>query len=1347
MGNSNSTQIDVLLITALKDELDVIREAESDWQPEKDSTGFPYYIRRDIDNSGNEFVIAAARPIDMGGDFASNLATRLVNELKPFCLAMAGICAGWRDEVFLGDVIIAERVFRYDIGKLKAFLKGKEKTEEVFHDIRTYNLNPLWVQKAQDFPSDWIEKINKKNPRPKSYNYQELWLLYKLDEFEIVRGKYPLKLEKEEREKHCPNWPKVLKRLENKELIKINEELKLTDKGKKFISQVKIRNPDGIPPDPEKPKSHVAPMGTGSKVVEDPELFPTISRYMRKVRAVEMEAAAIGTVAEIENVESCIIVKGVSDYGDHDKDDQFRNYAIEGSYRFLMEFLKENLQKKRKHVPFILPIKDIPSFTGREDKLKNLKELLLEQNGKKYCSIVGLTGSGGIGKSALASHFAKLYKTSFPDGIIGLRVDGKNINTIAREFARSVGIEIKQDDVRDASTIMQEVFRHRQALLIFDNAEDSSIKSLLPGGDSCAVIVTTRDRGLPASMYIPLASRIDLPVLSFDEASILLEKLISKSRVQAERESAERIIRLVGNLPLALEIVGATLNIKPWMKIENFANLLHEERNRLKELKYHGDEDLDIRASFMLSLKFLDSNEIDFFSCISVCSKNGFTLQTASAATGCDQEVAEETLSYLYRLSLLNSSQSESIRFVFHPLIYSFAKELALERSLQEIASERHANFFIEFIKSNDLNDPSVSNFVGEEFEEILLAAQWLQSRKLEDQRGQAIALTSLGKVLQRQGNFNEAMSAFKLGAKLEMELGNQHGEAIVLNSLGGVLQRQGNFDEAVDAFKRSAAIEEELCNQHGQAKVLNSLGGVLQRQGNFDEAVDAFKRSYDLLVKLEDFRGQAMVLNSLGGVLQRQGNFDGAVDAFKRSATIEEELGNKRGQAMVLNSLGGVLQRQGNFDEAADAFKRSATIEEELGNKRGQAMVLNSLGGVLQRQGNFDGAVDAFKRSYSISEKLGDERSLAMVLNSMGGVLQRQGNFDEAVDAFKRSYDLLVKLEDLRGQAMVLNSMGGVLQRQGNFDEAVDAFKRSYDLLVKLEDLRGQAMVLNSMGGVLQRQGNFDEAVDAFKRSYDLLVKLEDLRGQAMVLNSMGGVLQRQGNFDEAVDAFKRSYDLLVKLEDLRGQAMVLNSMGGVLQRQGNFDEAVDAFKRSYSISEKLGDERSLAMVLNSLGGVLQRQGNFDEAVDAFKRSYDLLVKLEDLRGQAMVLNSMGGVLQRQGNFDEAVIALHLSIEIGKKLNDKKHLAMAHTTLGRVHLLNRDFKKAAAELCMAFEIEEQIKNRRGIGIVTPMLIKTLLKLDQGDQALSYCQRALAIIPNDKKILKLFADLKNIFRQ
>jgi tetratricopeptide (TPR) repeat protein len=672
---------------------------------------------------------------------------------------------------------------------------------------------------------------------------------------------------------------------------------------------------------------------------------------------------------------------------------------------------------------------------------------------------------------------------------------------------------------------------------------------------------------------------------------LLLERLLGKDRVDSEREAAQQIIELVGNLPLGLEIVGAALQIEERRSLTDYAQSLREERDRLRKLMIRGDEHLDVRASFMLSLNLLTRNEIDFFSCLSVCAKDGFSLQAAMAATGCDEETAEETLAYLHRLSLLNYSQSRANRFVFHTLILLFAQELAVERSLQDLATERHAKFFIEFVKSSDLNDPSASLFVAEELEDILLAAEWLQSQNKADHE-LAIKLESF---FQRYGHWRRALNLMtgflELAERIEdwneaVQLRIQQAKYLSLcgewqkayealnpisSILGGIHDKTSRlFDEAVDAFRSSVAIEEELGNPRGRAMVLNSLGGVFQRQGKFNEAVDAFQDSIKIGEKLGDNKHIAMALNSLGGVFQRQGKFDEAVDAFQSSAAIEEELGNLRGRAMVLNSLGSVFQRQGKFDEAVDAFQRSYDLLVKLEDQRGQAMVLNSLGGVLQRQGKFNEAVDAFQDSIKIGEKLGDNKHIAMVLNSLGGVLQRQGKFDDAVDSFQRSYTISQKLDDERSLAMVLNSLGGVLQRQGKFDDAVDSFQRSYTISQKLDDQRGQAMVLNSLGGVLQRQGKLDEAVDAFQRSYDLLVKLDDQRGQAMVLNSLGGVLQRQGKLDEAVDAFQRSYDLLVKLDDQRGQAMVLNSLGGVLQRQGKLDEAVDAFQRSYAISEK---------------------------------------------------------------------------------------------------------------------------------------------------------------------------------
>lgn len=313
----------------------------------------------------------------------------------------------------------------------------------------------------------------------------------------------------------------------------------------------------------------------------------------------------------------------------------------------------------------VLPPVNLQAFTGRSSELQRLEALLLRTSGEKITSIAGVSGSGGIGKSALACRFAELHQSNFPDGVIGLRVDGREPASIARDFAARAGVEIEEDDERDASTIMQEVFRDRRALLILDNADDVAIRALLPGGTRCAVIITTRDRGLPAALGVPAEAQFDLSPLPLDEALELLER-IAGSRVAANLPAAKRVCESVGNLPLALQIAGATLRIQPLRSVDDYAGALAEERQRLSLLTFAGDAALDVRASFSLSLRLLEPAEIDFFAALSVCAPDGFSLMAAAAANGCDEPAAQEQITSLFALCLVNVNFVDA-RYVLHP--------------------------------------------------------------------------------------------------------------------------------------------------------------------------------------------------------------------------------------------------------------------------------------------------------------------------------------------------------------------------------------------------------------------------------------------------------------------------------------------------------------------------------------------------------------------------------------------------------------------------------------------------------------------------------------------------------
>ncbi|MCB1034969.1 MAG: hypothetical protein KDD47_14170 [Acidobacteria bacterium] len=352
--STDKPSVDVLIITALQDELNALKGIDlgakegSTWEEKEDRRGFPYWRRTFLHEDGQPLEVVVARPVDMGGAFATNLATRLVGELEPRCLAMCGICAGRRGKVSLGDVIVASQAFHYEAGKIERIrAESGEIRERIFHQIDTYKLSTLWNMSAQEFPD--LDKREIGKDRPPTYEEQERWLLQAQYAYEEGKGEAPV--DHPQRRACCPDWKDVRSRLRKKKLLKVRG-LALTQKGREAVKEEVLDYPDGRPP-AEPFQVHVAPIATGSRVVVDEEIFGRLSEQERRVLGLEMEAAAIGLVAEVEGIPHFLVAKGVQDFADQEKDDLFRKFASRASADFLLRILRRHLPAS--DVPGIFP--------------------------------------------------------------------------------------------------------------------------------------------------------------------------------------------------------------------------------------------------------------------------------------------------------------------------------------------------------------------------------------------------------------------------------------------------------------------------------------------------------------------------------------------------------------------------------------------------------------------------------------------------------------------------------------------------------------------------------------------------------------------------------------------------------------------------------------------------------------------------------------------------------------------------------------------------------------------------------------------------------------------------------
>ena len=879
------------------------------------------------------------------------------------------------------------------------------------------------------------------------------------------------------------------------------------------------------------------------------------------------------------------------------------------------EFLGATDTQTTSHIPFILPQLDVLTFTGREEQLHRLEGLLLDPDGQKVCSIVGLSGGGGIGKSALACHFATIYRDKFPDGVIGLRVDGKDVDTIARDFARRCGEVLDPEDERDAATLMQEVFAHRQMLLIFDNAVDANIRKLRPGGSQCAVIITTRNRTLSSSLDIPNEGAIDLNPLPEEDSLKLLKKILQDDRVDAELPSAYEIIRLLGNLPLALQIAGAALRRQRLRCIGDYVASLQREKTRLAKLKIRGDDELNVEASINLSLELLDENEHDFFSCLSVCAEDGFARRTAMAAGDCEDEwETDDYLIRLYDLSLLNYAKTGENRFVLHPLVQVYAKSIARKRNLFSIAQERHAQFFVGWLQSNELTDEGTIAEVAANLDDVILATRWLQEHEAETAQGKLKSYKFVLKLHPLFEQYRYWRKAIKLMARFQSWAEQlQDWNAVVKYKMHearywSFVENWERAEEALKSARQSLEKIENLSTRKGhEAKLLNVLGGIFQKQNRLQEAIETFREESLIVEEIEDKRSLAIVCNRIGKLLQAQNNLEEAQQSFEQCISVAKTIHDQLTLAFGLNCLGGVLQQQGKLEEAHEILEQEITIAEAQNDQRRIVIGLNRLGGVLQQQGKLDEAHQTFKRQLEIAESQNDQSSLAIGLNCLGGVLQQQGKLEDAQQTFERQIEIAEAQNDQFTLAIGLHQLGRIWKIKGEFEKAEMALKQSQEIFEDEKNLRSLAKVMNTLGGVLEKQQKWDEAERILRQSYDLAAKLKDKRGQAIITNSLGQVKARQEGeeaFEISQMFFRQSIKLGEELDDQKHLAKVHTAFGQFFSRRELFEQAVKHLNQGFEIDERESNLRGLKIVTPNLTYAFLKLGKRQKALDYCKRA-----------------------------------------------------------------------------------------------------------------------------------------------
>jgi DNA-binding SARP family transcriptional activator len=160
-------------------------------------------------------------------------------------------------------------------------------------------------------------------------------------------------------------------------------------------------------------------------------------------------------------------------------------------------------------VPLQLPL-DVFGFVGRHAELATLDRLLDDQRRQPRTVVISAVGMPGVGKTALAVHWAHKVADRFPDGQLYVNLRGFGPGSpmspaeAVRGFLDALAVAPKRVPVGVPAQAahFRSLVAGRRMLVVLDNAASADqVRPLLPGTPSCLVLVTSRSRllGLVAS--------------------------------------------------------------------------------------------------------------------------------------------------------------------------------------------------------------------------------------------------------------------------------------------------------------------------------------------------------------------------------------------------------------------------------------------------------------------------------------------------------------------------------------------------------------------------------------------------------------------------------------------------------------------------------------------------------------------------------------------------------------------------------------------------------------------------------------------------------------------------------
>ncbi len=862
---------------------------------------------------------------------------------------------------------------------------------------------------------------------------------------------------------------------------------------------------------------------------------------------------------------------------------------------------------------------DIPtSYIGREHELLELSELFSLATQDERANLtkthlklrpgthhIAITGSAGIGKSALACEAVLRNREKFSGGIVGVSLQGgKSFGDALIEVLHYLHVPLKSGPTADLmhrarlalTTLRSLASKELPCLFLLDRFDEVKEHTELEqwlhflSAFPPEVVVVVTSRLSPEAMivvdgnhchwyeyHVGKMTDTDLLHLFVDlAASNGLDQYIHLDDPK-QQAILHEICTLLDGYPLGAELIfGAARSINGKIFAPEAATRsLEEICDELRSTPLAGIlAVLDVsyrRLSLVarLLLAYLSAFKLPFSREqivmlvapeTSVGTENAIRLiwqqDVQQGTPAAEEEILPSELAVNWRAARDELVQASFIQFDgrvynIHPQVRHFAvSHLPLEerRRVHRLVAAYYYN----------LRQPSPEEWVA--------AVEHLESASEPHDLQVAVQIAVLAsRALGGRGHAQELLIMLRRVSVYASQLADKTGEGQIQCCLGAILRQLGQYAEAKACLRSSLEFHKEQQTRDEAGWTLYELAMLCREEGNFQQANLYAQEALMLFREVGDVKGEAWMQMVLGEVSRGYAAYYDALGHFELALASFTTLRNKEGIASTLRDRGTVYEALGKYTEASLDYNEALYLFNELGLRAGQAWVLADKSVISTQQGKLDEAEKLCAEAITIFREHGIRRGEAWALHTMGNIMRDSHKREEARAYYKEADAIFTTLGDRVDRARVLAALGAIAFDEGEYLDAQECYEEAQGLAHEQDAKQINGRALRGLGDVARALHHYEKAEQDYQAAFTIATELDTPKEQLAVLRRQGLLCQAQGHFQTALGHWVHALALDTRLTHPARIDLQTNVVNIVKEHQ--LQEAYTSFCKQYGL------------------------------------------------------------------------------------------------------------------------------------------------------------------------------------